>query len=106
MQMSFVHCVWVFSTSQLVVLTAYVTNQVQPRKSNCPIHEPLHAQNDETNGNVEFLQPYPVFAADVLLEIGMTVISAILSLVEHLQTIHFARTIFSKISATIALVSL
>jgi hypothetical protein len=26
--------------------------------------------NDETNGNIEFLQPYPVVAADALLEIG------------------------------------
>jgi hypothetical protein len=33
--------------------------------------QPLHAQNDETNGNTEFLQPYPVVEADALLEIGM-----------------------------------
>jgi hypothetical protein len=33
-------------------------------------HEPLHTQNDETNGSVEFLQPYPVVAIDdALLEI-------------------------------------
>jgi hypothetical protein len=38
------------------------------------MHEPLHAQNDETNGNIEFLQPYPVVAADALLEIGTAVI--------------------------------
>jgi hypothetical protein len=37
-------------------------------------HEPLHAQNDETNGNIEFLQPYPVVAADALFEIGTAVI--------------------------------
>jgi hypothetical protein len=36
--------------------------------------EPLHAQNDETNGSIEFLQPYPVVAADALLEIGTAVI--------------------------------
>jgi hypothetical protein len=32
--------------------------------------EPLHAQNDETNGNIEFLQAYPAVAADTLLEIA------------------------------------
>jgi hypothetical protein len=30
-------------------------------------HEPLNAQNYETNGNVGFLQPHPVVAADALL---------------------------------------
>jgi hypothetical protein len=35
------------------------------------------AQNDETNRNIEFLQPYPAVAADVLLEIGTVVISAV-----------------------------
>jgi hypothetical protein len=40
-------------------------------------HEPLHAQNDETIGNIEFLQPYPVVAADALLEIGRNIISAV-----------------------------
>jgi hypothetical protein len=47
--------------------------------------EPLHAQNDETNGSIEFLQSYPVVAADALLEIGTAVISAVLSLDEHLS---------------------
>jgi hypothetical protein len=47
-------------------------------------HELLHAQNDKTSGNTEFLQPYPV-AADALLEIGTAVILAVLSLDEHLS---------------------
>jgi hypothetical protein len=42
-------------------------------------------KNDETNGNIEFLQPYPVVAADALLEIGTAVISAVLSLDEYLS---------------------
>jgi hypothetical protein len=46
-------------------------------------HEPPHAQNNRTNGNIEFLQPYPTAAADTLLEIGMAIISAVLSLNEH-----------------------
>jgi hypothetical protein len=48
-------------------------------------HETLHALNDETNGNIEFLQPYPVVAADALLEIGTAAITAVLSLHEHLS---------------------
>jgi hypothetical protein len=40
---------------------------------------------EETNGSIEFLQPYPVVAADALLEIGTAVISAVLSLDEHLS---------------------
>jgi hypothetical protein len=43
-------------------------------------HGPLHAQNDATKGNIEFLQQYPVVAADALLEIGTAAISAVLSL--------------------------
>jgi hypothetical protein len=51
---------------------------------------PFHAQNDEINSNIESLQPYPVVAVDILLGIGTAVISAILSLDEHLsQTKHF-----------------
>jgi hypothetical protein len=41
---------------------------------------PIQSQNDETNSNIEFLQSYPVVAADALLEIGTAVISAVLSL--------------------------
>jgi hypothetical protein len=53
-------------------------------------HEPLHIQNDETDVNIEFLQPYPVVAADALLEIGTATISAVLSLDERLsQNKHF-----------------
>jgi hypothetical protein len=48
-------------------------------------HGPFSAQNDETNVSIEFLQPYPVVAADALLEIGTTVISAVLSLDKHLS---------------------
>jgi hypothetical protein len=43
------------------------------------------SQNDGTNSNIEFWQPYPIVAADALLEIGTTVISAVLSLSKHLS---------------------
>jgi hypothetical protein len=55
-------------------------------------HEHLHAQNDETRGSTEFLQPYPILTDDALLEIGTVVISAVLSLDEHLsQTLLVSR---------------
>jgi hypothetical protein len=64
-------------------------------KFNPITYKPLHAQNDETNGSIEFLQPYPVVAAETMLEIGTAVISAVLSLDEQLsQTNSFP---FSKI---------
>jgi hypothetical protein len=47
-------------------------------------HEPLHAQNEETN-DIDFLQPYTVAAGDAPLEISTTVITAVLSLDEHLS---------------------
>lgn len=53
------------------------------KKSTNYWHEPLHAQNGETNGSIELLQLCPVVAPDVLLEM-MAIISAILSLSEHL----------------------
>jgi hypothetical protein len=31
---------------------------------------PEHAQNQEANGTIEFLQPYPAVEPDVLFEIG------------------------------------
>jgi hypothetical protein len=37
-------------------------------------HEPFRAL--KTNGNIKFLQPYPVNAVDALLDIGKAVISA------------------------------
>jgi hypothetical protein len=40
-------------------------------------HEPLYIWNKETNGNIEFLQLYPVVAANALLEIDMARISAV-----------------------------
>jgi hypothetical protein len=49
---------------------------------------PFTQKNDETNGNIEFLQKYPVVAANALLEIGTAVISAVLSLDEHLSQIN------------------
>jgi hypothetical protein len=50
-------------------------------------------ENNETNGNIEFLQPYPVAAADTLHEIGTAVISAALSLISacHKQTLPVSR---------------
>jgi hypothetical protein len=47
--------------------------------------EHLHAQNDETNDNIKYLQSYLVVAADALLEIGTAHISAVLSLYDHLS---------------------
>jgi hypothetical protein len=46
-------------------------------------HELLQAQYDETNDNIEFLQPYPVVSANALFEIGTAIISAVFSLDEH-----------------------
>jgi hypothetical protein len=37
-------------------------------------------KNDYANANIEFLHPYPVDAADALLEIGTAVISAVFQL--------------------------
>jgi hypothetical protein len=48
-------------------------------------HEPLHAQNNKPNGNIEFLQSYPTVAADTQHKIGTTIISAVLLLNEHLS---------------------
>jgi hypothetical protein len=39
----------------------------------------------KTNGNIKFMQLYPAVAGDTLLEIGTAVISAVLSLNEHLS---------------------
>jgi hypothetical protein len=50
--------------------------------------EPLQAQNDEANGNIQYLHLYTMFAADTLLEIGTAMISAVLSLDEHLSQIN------------------
>jgi hypothetical protein len=55
------------------------------RKPLVTTHEHLHAQNNKTNSSIEFLQSYPVVEADALLEIGTAVISAVLSLDEHLS---------------------
>jgi hypothetical protein len=49
------------------------------------LHESFHAQNNEPSGSIIFLQPYPIVAADALLKIVMAVISAVLSLYEHLS---------------------
>jgi hypothetical protein len=57
-------------------------------KRNPITHKPLHAQDDETNGSTELLQPYPVVAAGELLEIGTAVISPVLLLDEHLSQTH------------------
>jgi hypothetical protein len=54
-------------------------------KRNTTTHEQLHAQNNETSVNTEFLQPYSVTASNALLEIGTAVISVDLSLDEHLS---------------------
>jgi hypothetical protein len=48
-------------------------------------HEQLHAQNDETNANIEFLHQYPVVAVDALLDIGTVVVLAGLWLDEQLS---------------------
>lgn len=39
----------------------------------------FHVQKNETNSNYEFLWPYPAAAANTLLEIGMAVISAVVT---------------------------
>jgi hypothetical protein len=50
-------------------------------------HEDLHAQNNETNRIIKFLQPYADVVADALLEIDAAVISSVLSLDDHLSHI-------------------
>jgi hypothetical protein len=50
---------------------------------------PSHTQNHETNGSIEFLQPYPIVAADALLVNGMAVISVDLSINKHFSEIFF-----------------
>jgi hypothetical protein len=40
-------------------------------------YEHLLGENDETNGNIEILQPYPAVAADAQLEFDTAVIEAI-----------------------------
>jgi hypothetical protein len=52
------------------------------------MHEPLHTQNDETNGNIEFLHLYPVVATDTLLVIGMAIISVVLLFSEHFSQVN------------------
>jgi hypothetical protein len=42
------------------------------------------AHKKKTNGNIKFLQSYPIVAADALLEIDMAIISVDLSFDEHL----------------------
>jgi hypothetical protein len=37
-------------------------------------------KSDRTNGNIEFLQLYPVVATDAVFETGLTIVSAVLSL--------------------------
>jgi hypothetical protein len=41
------------------------------------VHESLHAQNDETNGNIRFLQAHPLVSVDAMLKINTAVISAV-----------------------------
>jgi hypothetical protein len=71
----------------MIVNLLLVTIIIQGVPFKTTTHGPLHAQNDERNGNVEFLQLYPVVAADAVLEIGPVVIADILSLDEHLSQI-------------------
>jgi hypothetical protein len=45
----------------------------------------LHTRNVESNGNMALLQPHPVVAVDAVFEISTAMISAVLSLDEHLS---------------------
>jgi hypothetical protein len=60
-------------------------NTVFCLKCNPTTHKPFHTQNNTANSNIEFLQLYPAVAADALLAVGMALISAALSLNEHLS---------------------
>jgi hypothetical protein len=61
------------------------------------MHDPLQTQYDETNGNTEFLKPYPVVTADASFEISTAVISAVLSLDgQLLQTLPVSRNVTSR----------
>jgi hypothetical protein len=48
-------------------------------------HEPLHAQNYQTNSSIELLYQCTIVAADALLQIGTALIWAVLSLDVHLS---------------------
>lgn len=49
-----------------------------------PKYPSRHAQDDETNGSIVFVQSYPVAADDAVLRIGSAVIPALLLLEDHL----------------------
>jgi hypothetical protein len=51
-------------------------------------HEPLHTENDETSGNIEFLQPYQFVAAGELLTLQLFYHSVSTS---HRQTVAVSR---------------
>jgi hypothetical protein len=70
---------------KIIALIKHIQSVPFKTKPQLFTYKPLHAQNDETNGSVEFLQPYPMVAADALLEEGTVVISAVLPLGEHLS---------------------
>lgn len=60
-------------------------------------YKDFHAQNNETNVNIEFLQPYPVVTADTPLQIATTIILAATSLYERLtQTLHLPRNVTTR----------
>jgi hypothetical protein len=56
----------------------YTDRVIQSVPYKTQTHEPFHVQNNETNGNIEFLQPCPIVAVDSLLQIGTARISAVL----------------------------
>jgi hypothetical protein len=80
-----IHALCLFSALHSWLFWLFKWNHVTSRKINCPTQETLHAKNEETNVNIEFLQPYSIVAADALLEIGTAVISAVLPLNERLS---------------------
>jgi hypothetical protein len=71
------------------VLTVNCIIQNVPFKTTLSItHECFYTQSDKTSGSIEFFHPYAVVAADALFEIGMAIISALLSFIEHLLQIN------------------
>jgi hypothetical protein len=74
-----------FTYYTLKTASSIIIQDVPLKKQSYYIHEFLQTHSAETKGDTEFLQPYPVVAADALLEIATAVISAALSLDDPLS---------------------
>lgn len=76
------HALYVDSQNSIVghFVCDHVSGTAIRSKRNCLEHEPLHAEIDVTSGNIKLLQLFPFAAAEVLVEIGKALRSAVWSL--------------------------